>query len=398
MTSEVDWSALDLNELDLEDLGSLAGIVGQIIGNVGGGYIDMDQSADTGGSAHASQSGMVIALGDGHTWAEAKSGEEERSWTGANVTTGAIILSSNNAASGASTSADQSGFVLGLYGNSTAGSTDGTNTTEVGAEISGGTLSLESIGELIQDPSNIGSFLTSGFGSGLIGITQNADTSSSAHAGQNGIVVAVAEGRTWGNASAGSDQSRTFANVTAGLITLASNNAEAGTSTSADQSLVIVGSKGSAWAESSDGMNYAKVGSGFNNTGTLAMYQETETTASAHAYQIGTVTSPGTTLGDVWTRAEAGNTSGRLTYVETLGNRISRDSSIYTYSSADSSNAEAEVNAYMLRSGSYRTYSITTAYAFNGNPPPDIDTETATYTGITIGNAWATDIGRDARV
>jgi hypothetical protein len=347
---------IDWTEIDLDDITTL---IPEVIGNINAGYLDMNQQADTSASAHASQDGTVIALGEGRTWSTATSGPDEESWTAANMTTGIIILDSNNAAAGASTSADQDVLVFGLYGNSTAGSKDGASSTEVGAEILGGTLSLDSIGDLIEDPSNIlgfiGDALLSGdIGSGSIDIEQQADTIASAHASQDGTVTAFADGRIWGEAKSGEiNRSWTEAGVSAGVvpgtIKVNSNSVSAGPKTYAAQNLeisapgaTIFGSGGSGYARSGStnevNGNYAIVGAGFTNSnynfGTLKVNQWTETdslpgyakanqTAQAgSSYYVGWPVYgwvPLTYVNTYWTKAEAGNNLGLNASIGTIG-------------------------------------------------------------------------------
>jgi len=280
------------------------------------GTLDVDQRANTTASAHAGQSGTVITLGDGRTWNEATSGDD-RSWTSAQVTTGLIVLDSNNAAAGASTSAEQGVFVFGINGRIASGSMDSINSTEVGAEITGGSLDRDAIIGLIRDPSNIREFLDSlldgesEMGSGIIAMDQETDTSGSAHASQSGRVMAFANGRTWGNATSGDNHSWTNASVVSGTLTVDENRVTAGTSTSGVQNLKITGplitaARGEAWVGSTDGTNYTEAGAGFTN-GRLTMNQLTDTTASAYATQSGLISAISGT-GNTWGNAISGDT------------------------------------------------------------------------------------------
>jgi hypothetical protein len=371
----------NLSGLDVDSLINLIGNptlenVTALIGGtdgIGGGYLAMDQQADTSASTHAAQSGTLAALGDGRTWAEATSGTDERSWTTANVTTGVIFMNSNTAAAGAGTSAsDQSLSIFGLNGNASSGSTDGTNSAGVGAEISGGNLSSLNINGLINligNPTleNVTALIggTEGIGGGYLDMDQQADTGASAHATQSGTVVAFADGRTWGEATTGTDdRSWTVANVTTGIIMLNSNTAAAGAGTSAsDQNVFVAGLNGSASAGSTDATNSAGVGARFDGSGSptslnmeglvnlignpsptnltawigglgdvgagyLSMDQQTDTSASAHAIQsdsmalgilpggVNVYNANGSTWGEAssvenrsWTHAEVSSTS-----------------------------------------------------------------------------------------
>ncbi|KUG05726.1 hypothetical protein ASZ90_016841 [hydrocarbon metagenome] len=284
------------------------------------GTLDVDQRANTAASAHASQSGTVIAVGGGRTWSEAASGDE-RSWTIANVTTGLIVLDSNTAEAGASTSAEQSVFVFGTNGRAASGSMDTINSTEVGAEITGGSLDLDAIIGLVQDPSNTRDFLDSlldgesEIGSGIIAMDQETDTSGSAHASQSGSVMAFANGRTWGNATSGDNHSWTNANVSSGLLTVGENTVTAGGSTTGAQEVRISGGSGNAWVGSTDGTNYTEVGAEFTS-GSLSeswllvplgyFSQETNTGSSAYATQSGIISASSGT-GNTWGNAISGD-------------------------------------------------------------------------------------------
>ncbi len=308
------------------------------------GYLDdLTQQADTSSSAHANQSGILIA-GLGNTWGNAMSGNEN-SWTDVNVTTGFIIVDSNNAAAGPGTSADQDVLVFGAYGNATAGSHDGITSAVVGSEVSGGALDLSAIGNLIEDPSGIidfiGDILSSGqFGSGIIDMQQQADTSASVHASQTGTVTAFADGRIWGEAASGNNWSRSSADVTSGgilnipiigsvpipgIISVTSNEVNADEAhTNATQNVGISGpvfdlgifgtyyaptSRGCASVSSWDGTNNVELGAAFTWS-RLSFNQETNTSASAHATQAGNIYGTALSTADTattWGRAEAGD-------------------------------------------------------------------------------------------
>jgi hypothetical protein len=324
---EINWSEVSFDDIP--------GLVTEIVGDVGGGYIDVDQQVNTSASAHADQSGTVIALGDGRTWAEAASGADQRSWTAANVTTGVIVLNSNNASAGASTAADQDVFVIGLHGASAAGAADGTNSTEVGARFDGGgnvsSLNLDGLVNLIENPSlgNLTAWISGvgDIGVGYVSMDQQAGTSASANAGQigkaglgilpSGVYVANANGSTWATAGSGQARSWTMANVTSnnlfvpGIITTNSNAAYSGAAgTNASQNVKIAGlllspAAGSASGSSTDGTNNVTVGAKFAN-GTLTMDQRTSTGVSAYANQSGSVTAFYGT-GSTWSEATSGD-------------------------------------------------------------------------------------------
>ncbi|MFA5295481.1 MAG: hypothetical protein WC382_08205 [Methanoregulaceae archaeon] len=435
---DVDWANANFE--------NIPGLVTQIVGSVGGGYITMDQQADTSGSAHANQSGTVIALGDGRTWSEATFGADERSWTTANVTTGLILLNSNEADAGGSTAADQNAFVIGVRGSQAAGSTDGTKTAEVGAQFEGSgdvtSFNMGGLVEFIEDPS-ISTFIGWIGGMGDIGIgytsmDQQADTTSSANAQQSGtpalggllpggVFVANATGSTWGESTSGLDRSWSNATVrssnilTAGLIEVDSNQVYADDDgTHAAQTVRIAGrtgiivptsvAEGSAWVGSTDGTNYAQVGAGFTSGSMAESYsllgvpqgyftQTTNTEASALANQTGRIRSFNSTLGGAWTWNEAGNESGRQVYVETkarsgtiLGVPVGVTLQV-TNAGAYGSDAYADAFEAKTRSGTSAA-STTTAFANNLLGTSTDSSNSATTTGW----AWATYTDRYANV
>lgn len=355
------------------------------------GTLDVHQDTYTSASAYASQNGNVFA-GYGRTWGEAVDAGSAMSWTNGTVVVGTMDFDTD-AYAGSSTSASHELTILGLSGNATAGSTDGTNSTEIGVEIGGG--DILAIDWAALDFSDLSSLISQvlTLGVGTISIEQNADTGASAHADQNGWVGALADGRTWGEATSGANRSWTSANVTTGYIYVTDNGVTAETSTSADQNFILglTGQSGCTWVGSEDGTNYAKVGTGFNNGGILGMTQVTDTTSDTIAAQLGVVSSYGTTIGDAWTRTEAGNTSGRLAYVETKARWKSglAPVSIMFDSRAVGSDTIADIDAYMLRlpASSTRTASITNAYASNGG----LSTSVSQTWPVTNGFAWATD-------
>jgi hypothetical protein len=355
---------IDLNTINLDDL---LGLVGQVVSNVGGGYLDVNQQANTSSSAHASQSGTLISLGDGRTWSTATSGPDEKSWTATNVTSGIITLNSNTAEAGASTLAKQDVYILGLSASSSAGSMDGTSRTEVGTEISNGTLNLDTLVTIIEDPSAIldviGDILSGDIGSGIIDMEQQANTSSSAHANQSGTVTTFADGRIWGEAQSGDvNRSWTEAGVSSNgipaWITVNSNSVTAGPKTSAAQNLEIAAPGGlllnipggTGYAQSGSvnevNGNYAIVGAGFTNArlnvGTLKVNQTTETDSlpgyakANQTAQIGSsVNIP--ILG--WTATSFVNTSWTLAQA---GNNLGVNASIGTTGSGGSVNIRTE--------------------------------------------------------
>ena len=302
----VDWNTVDFD--------NLPGLLTQIVGNVGGGLIWMNQSADTGGSAHADQSGTVLAIGDGRTWSEATFGANEQSWTSANVTTGVIWLNSNEANAGGSTDAGQNFIIAGLSGQASANSTDSMNSAGIGAKIDGGSLDPSGIINAIIS-GDLSGLASSGFGNGAIAMNQQGNTSGSAHANQSGSVMAFANGRTWGNALSGDNHSWTSANVTSGMLTLGENTVTAGGSTSGVQDVRILGDSGDAWAGSMDGTNYTEVGAGFSSGSLseswllvpLGFYsQETHTGSSAYSTQSGLISATSGT-GNTWGNALSGD-------------------------------------------------------------------------------------------
>jgi hypothetical protein len=360
------------------------------------GTLNVTQQVNTTGSAHASQNGELFAL-LGNTWGDAWSGDEH-AWTKSNAV-GMISIDDNTMNAGSSTDAFQSLSIAGLSGSASAGSTDGTNTTEIGAEIGGGDLSGLLQMDLSEiDISDIGDIIEE-LGGGYLNMDQQANISGSAHATQNGLIVAT-KGHTWGEATSGTNRSWTSANVTAGILTMDDNTMTAATNTMGLQKVQIIGltsnSSGDAWVGSEDGINYAKVGAGFSGIGSLSegwfilpygyMSQDTRTTTSTFAHQVGYIITTGSTLGNSWTRIEAGNNSGRLVYSLTLG----RSGAIWerngtAYSSPDYSEAY-EYKTRVLGSTN------TSAYAFSGTADGPIYSNS----GTTRAKAWATNTNRDA--
>jgi len=255
---------------------------------MGSGIIAMDQETDTSGSAHASQSGRVMAFADGRTWGNATSGDNH-SWTDASVSSGFLTVDENRVTAGTSTSGVQDVRILGGSGDAWIGSTDGTNYTEVGAGFTSGSMAESWL------------LVPLGF------YSQETHTGSSASATQSGLISAISgTGNTWGNAVSGDTHSWTNASVVSGTLNVDENTMTAGTSTSGVQDVRILGNSGDAWAGSSDGTNYAEVGAGFTN-GRLTMTQLTNTTASAYATQSGLISAISGT-GNTWGNAVSGDT------------------------------------------------------------------------------------------
>jgi hypothetical protein len=379
---DINWT--DVVSGNITDTSDLLVVVAKVVGQIGGGgYLDVDQQADTSGSAHANQTGNVYALGNAHTWGEAISGANQ-SWTSSNVTTGLMRLDNNTVVAAGSTSARQDFYLTGLAGNASVGSTDGTNSTSVGTQLSNGI------------------WITSS-----LDLDQRTSTTGSALASQSGTVTAiVGTGGIWGEASSGTNRSWTSSNVTTGSINVNTNNVYAGSTTNGSQIVQNVGVSGDAWVGSTDGTSYAKVGAGYTNGGYLSadknivglpsgyLNQQTSTSASAKANQTGMVSSLGTTYGNAWTRTEAGNTSGRLVYVETdaktnsalIGPVFIKMINSTAYSSLVNSTAyESKTRAGLS------TASTTYDFAANGILP---NASGSSPSGTTNTWAWATDTNK----
>ena len=361
---------------------------------MGSGIIAMDQETDTSGSAHASQSGRVMAFANGRTWGNATSGDNH-SWTNASVSSGLITVDENTVTAGTSTSGVQDVRILGGSGDAWVGSTDGTNYAEVGAGFTSGSLSESWV------------LVPLGF------YSQETHTGSSAYATQSGFISATSgTGNTWGNAISGDNHSWTNASVVSGTLNVDENSMTAGTSTSGVQDVGIsaLGGSGNAWVGSTDGTNYAQVGAGFTSGSMAESYsglgvpqgyfsQTTNTEASAIANQTGRIRSFNTTLGGAWTWNEAGNESGRQVYVETkarsgtiLGVPVGVTLQV-TNAGAFGSDAYADAFEAKTRSGTSAA-STTTAFANNL-----LGTSTdSSNSGTTTGWAWATYTGRYANV
>ncbi len=302
---ETDWSSLDLNDIP--------GLVTDIVGDIGGGYIDVDQTADTSGSSHAAQSGSVVALGGGRTWANATSGAGDQSWTTSNVTTGIVVLNSNHADAGISTGADQDVFIVGIQASAVAGSSDGTGNSTVGAQFDGSgnatSLNVEGLVNFVENPS-ISNFTAwidgiGDVGTGYLSMEQQTGSNGGTNAYQSGtsglgilpsgVNVYNANGSTWSEAASGSNRSWTTANVTStsvlvpGIITVNSNGVSAGTDgTSASQDVRVVALTGDATVGSTDGASTVGMGAAFT-AGTLGMDQVTGAGIGASASQDGRV-------------------------------------------------------------------------------------------------------------
>jgi hypothetical protein len=338
-----------------------------------GGILTTDQAADTLHSANAVQIGSFIGAGAMTTgFTEAADGDISSSNAG--VLAGVMSFDNGAAARDYTAATSQDVLLAGLNGSAQIGSRDnwGKSASE-SSEISYGSLD----------------------------VTQSADTSASASADQTGVMVVLGYGETSSSAMYKCKNSWTSSNVTNGTI-IFDADAESGVGTSAEQTLAsVLGSMGSTEAGSSDGTNYAYVGSGFKNGGFIVpMYQEAETTATnVKALQAGTITSSGTTLGDAWTRSEAGNTSGRLVYIEEdARTKVTPGTvTLVVISNASADNTIAGTQATTIirsPSKSSKTEGITTAYAYNGAAT----TDTSDSAFIVNGKAWATNTNRYANV
>lgn len=332
------------------------------------GILLMQQTTDTLASANAVQEGDFIGAG-AVTIGYALTAGWDISNTQAGVLAGKMSFDNAATAKDTATTASQDVALAGLLGSAESGSDDTTgNATSAG----------------------------SGIAVGILEVFQSADTSASAHATQTGAMVAGL-GSTRGEATYTLEKSWTSSNVVTGTMAF-ETDAYAAASTSADQTLALaIGNKGSAEAGSTDATHYATVGSGFNDGAIIAMYQMADTAASAGASQAGAVSSSGTVLGDVWTRSEAGDTSGRLVYIEEMARRKTPGTvTLAIISDASADTAIADTSAYILRtpvSGAHAE-GTTTAYALSGGVS---DTDSSA-SSLVIGSAWATDIARDANV
>jgi hypothetical protein len=286
------------------------------------------------------------------------------------VAGGTITVNSNSVhADDTYSSAGQFVNVDGVSGSASVGSTEGLKATTVGAKFTA-TGSLDNM-------------------------NQFTSTGASADASQSGTVNGVL-GSIWGNATAGDgDQSWTAGNTVVGSITVNNNNVHADdTYSSAGQFVNVDGvSGGSASVGSSNSTYYAKVGSGFNNFGEINMMtQQTNTMASPGATQTGTVFTLGNTLGDAWTRTEAGDTSNnRQVYVETKAKRqLGYGSPTITVSSA-AYGSLGNTTAYESKQRS-EGRSTTYAFAKNATALPVVTNDNAKTNAF----AWAnlTDKGR----
>jgi hypothetical protein len=348
------------------------------------GSLNMNQNTNTGGSAMASQAGTVTVVvgGTGSTWGNASSGTSE-SWTSSEVTaglltTGTITLNNNTVYAGSGTSALQSLSISGPSGSASLGSSDDTNTTQVGTAFTSGSLTMN----------------------------QGTSTGGSAYASQSGTVAVSGggTGRTWGNASSSlsGESSWTSSDVTAGLIfnpgtlTLNNNSVSAGGSTSALQSLSISGIGGSGSVGSMDGPFYTRTGAGFS-TGNLNLNQQAGTGASAVANQTGTVFTQQATLnlGDAWTHTEAGDTSNnRQVYVETKARRTALGGSPTITVSSTAYGSLENTTAYESKQ---RSGGASTTYAFARNATGSLSTVTSTNAN-TNAWAWANLTGKDRKI
>ena len=316
---ETDWSSLDLSDIP--------GLVTDIVGHIGGGYIDVDQTADTSGSSHAAQSGTIVALGEGRTWANATSGAGDQSWTASDVTTGVIALNSNTASAGTGTTADQNVFIVGIQGSAVAGSSDDTGNSTVGTQFDGNGdasgLNVEGLVNFIENPSlsNFTSW-TNGvgdIGAGYLSMDQQTGSSAGTDAYQSGtpglgilpggVSVYNADGSTWSEAASGSNRSWTTANVSStsilipGVLTVDSNSVSAGSDgTTASQDVRIIALAGNATVGSTDGGSTVGMGAAFTD-GTLGMDQVTGAGIGASASQNGDVDA---LYGTTWGNASSG--------------------------------------------------------------------------------------------
>jgi hypothetical protein len=379
---DINWTEL-LGGISITNPDDLLPVVAQIVGQIGGGgYLDVDQQADTSGSALANQTGNVFALGNAHTWAEATSGSNE-SWTSANVTTGLLTMTNNTVVASGSTSARQQLNILGVLlpfsGNASVGSTDGSNSVAIGGQITS---------------NNVGA---SNFNMDL-----NTNTGGSAYASQSGSIIVInGNGGIWGTANSGTNSSWSSANVTStslissSVLTVTSNNVSVGTTPDARQKLSSTGFSSDTWIGSSNGTNYAVVGLGYTHGTTLtgsitALNQQTNTTTSPIATQNGNVASAGSTLGDIWVLTISGDTSNsRLAYVNSTG-RLG----LFSVSNSTAYSSTANVTAYEKWSNANVGRS-TTAFAENAGGS---SITTSTSNSHTTASAWATTTNTYANV
>ena len=151
---------------------------------------------------------------------------------------------------------------------------------------------------------------------------------------------------------------------------------------SASQNMSIAGYQGDAWAGSTDGANYARVGAGFNgfsssSPGNLTLHQVTNDQQwtnilnDANAYQIGTVQTYNPTHGGAWTWAEGGTSSGRFACVTTQASLAT----ITVYSSVLCNDVYSLAYEDKTRS-EFSPASTTIAFATNG-----IGASVKTYSG-----------------
>ncbi|MBP1928910.1 hypothetical protein J2741_001457 [Methanolinea mesophila] len=347
---ETDWSSQDLSDLP--------GLVTDVVGDIGGGYIEVDQNADTSGSSHAAQSGTVVALGNGQTWANATSGAGDQSWTASNVTTGIIVLDGNHADAGTGTAAGQSVFIAGMQGRAVTGSSDSTGNSTVGTQFDGSGdatgLNIDGLVNFVENPSpsNFTAW-TSGVGdvgAGYLSMDQQTGSGAGTNAYQSstpglgilpgGVTVFNANGSTWSEASSGSNRSWTNADVTStsvllpGVLTVTSDSVSAGPDgTYASHDVEIGGQSGNAAVGSSDGTNAVEMGAEFTD-GILSMYQLTGAGSGAYARQGGDVDA---LYGTTWGNASSGNNqSWTSSHVDT-GSITVTDNQVYADGSTSAS-------------------------------------------------------------
>jgi hypothetical protein len=325
-----------------------------------GGVLHTNQITDTTASANAMQQGDFSGSDDSvaMTIGFARAADGDTSYSVAGVLTEGVGVMSFDDQATAQDTTTLSGQIVELlaptgYGYAATGSDDGKNATRSGSELYGGNLTM----------------------------TQETDTSASAHTVQDGTLTAVS-GSTWGEAEFKNNRrSWTSSSVSDGTITLNNNEMYADSHTTGTQDLEIFGYQGEAWVGSTHRENYAEAGVMFNGSspltsGFLDMHQLTDAASSASTEQCGSVGTLNSTPGGASTRTEAGNSSGRQAFVATLGRQTTMN---VIESTALSNDAKSTVFENKTRSAGSPS-STTIAYATNG-----IDTGTDTFSGSRLG-------------